>query len=243
MLRLIFIFLATLIPLSAQLPRNCTQALVGIADNWNSSKVTLTLYEKHGKTWKPVTAPWPGRLGKSGLAWGRGLHKNPPSKAPVKHEGDWRAPAGIFAIGGAYGYAKNVPHHALLPYRQITTRDLWFEDRHSKYYNQHRILDHEPKAAWEKKAQMRQNDHAHSLKLYIAHNDAILGGKPIPGLGSAIFFHIWRGGGSRPTAGCTTMPETKLKELIARINPARHPVYILLPKSEYQRLRAPWKLP
>jgi len=245
MTRFLFTLLTILLPLSAfaQIPRNCTQVLIGIADGWNSSKVTLTLYQKHGKQWKPVTAPWPGRLGKSGLAWGYGIHKKVASTAPVKHEGDWRAPAGIFAIGGAYGYAPNIQHNAKLPYRQITTRDLWFEDRASRYYNRHQILDHEPKAAWEKKAQMRQNDHAHSLKLYIAHNDAILGGKPVPGLGSAIFFHIWRGGGTRPTAGCTTMPETKLKALIASIDPARHPVYVLLPKSEYQRLRKSWKLP
>ena len=74
----------------------------------------------------------------------------------------------------------------------------------------------------QKKGQMRQNDHAHSLKLYIGHNDAILGGRPVPGLGSAIFFHIWRGGGSTATAGCTTMHETMLKQLIARIARQRH---------------------
>ena len=90
---------------------------------------------------------------------------------------------------------------------------------------------------------MRQNDHAHSLKLYIGHNDSMLGGKAIPGLGSAIFFHIWRGGGSRPTAGCTTMHESKLKQLIATIDPTRNPVYILLPKAEYQQQRSLWKLP
>ena len=90
---------------------------------------------------------------------------------------------------------------------------------------------------------MRQNDYAHSLKLYIAHNDAILGGKPVPGLGSAIFFHIWRGGGSKATAGCTTMHESKLKQLIATIDPSKNPVYVLLPQAEYQSLRSTWKLP
>ncbi len=45
--------------------------------------------------------------------------------------------------------------------------------------------------------EMRQHDDAHSLKLYIAHNDAILGGEAIPGRGSAIFLHIWRDDGER----------------------------------------------
>jgi len=243
MLRLFIILILTTLSLAAQMPRNCTQALVGIADGWNSSKVTLTLYQKKGSKWIPSGSSWQGRLGKSGLAWGNGLHGKAASNAPAKKEGDWRAPAGIFTIGGAYGYALKIQRHPKLPYRRITSRDLWVEDRTSPHYNQHIILNHTPKTVWEKKAQMRQGDHAHSLKLYIAHNDAILGGRPTPGLGSAIFFHIWRGGGSRPTAGCTTMAEPKLKQLIAAIDPAKHPVYILLPKAEYQRLRKGWKLP
>lgn len=182
-------------------------------------------------------------MGKSGLAWGYGIHPNIQSKAPVKREGDKRAPAGIFKIGGAYGYAGQIQKHPALSYRKVSPRDLWVEDRNSPYYNRHLVLDHSPASSWEKKAQMRQNDHAHSLKLYIAHNDAILGGKPISGRGSAIFFHIWRGGGSKSTAGCTTMAEGQLKQLIARIDPSKNPVYILLPQSEYVRLRSAWKLP
>ena len=90
---------------------------------------------------------------------------------------------------------------------------------------------------------MRQGDYAHSLKLYIAHNDAILGGKPAPGRGSAIFFHVWRDGGSKSTAGCTTMDKGQLSKMIAQIDPAKNPVYILLPQAEYQQLRGQWKLP
>ncbi len=243
MLRTLSILILTAISLTAQVPRNCTQALIGIADDWNASKVTLTLYQKQGGKWKPSGASWAGRLGKKGLAWGQGLHGKVPSKAPTKKEGDWRAPAGIFTIGGAYGYALNIQRHPQLPYRRITNRDLWVEDRTSPHYNKHIILTHTATTAWEKKAQMRQGDHAHSLKLYIAHNDAILGGRPTPGLGSAIFFHIWRGGGTRPTAGCTTMAEPKLKQLIAALDPTKRPVYILLPKAEYQQLRKIWKLP
>ncbi len=243
MIRIFVLLTLSSLSLFAQIPKNCTQALVGITNGWNASKVTLTLYEKKHGVWKPVLPSWQGRLGKKGLAWGKGLHKQIRSKAPRKHEGDWRAPAGIFAIGGAYGYAAQIKRNPKLPYRHITSRDLWVEDRTSPYYNRHIILNHSPSTPWEKKAQMRQNDHAHSLKLYIGHNDAILGGHPTPGLGSAIFFHIWRGGGTRPTAGCTTMDEKKLKQLIATIDPSKHPVYVLLPKAEYRALKSSWNLP
>jgi L,D-peptidoglycan transpeptidase YkuD (ErfK/YbiS/YcfS/YnhG family) len=205
--------------------------------------VSLTLYEKKDKHWVANGASWQARLGKNGLAWGLGLHPGIRSSAPTKIEGDKRAPAGIFKIGGAYGYAASIEHHPQLPYRQITPKDLWVEDMSSPHYNRHLVIDNEPTTSWQRKAQMRQNDHAHSLKLYIGHNDAMLGGKPVPGRGSAIFFHIWRDGGERATAGCTTMPENMLTRLIARIDPGQMPVYVLLPEFEYRHFKKSWGLP
>jgi L,D-peptidoglycan transpeptidase YkuD (ErfK/YbiS/YcfS/YnhG family) len=133
-----------------------------------------------------------------------------------------------------------IKKHPKLFYRQVTSRDLWVEDPKSPSYNKHLVLDHEPTSAWEKKQQMKQDDYPHSLKLFIAHNAA-----PTisPGQGSAIFFHIWRGGGSKPTAGCTTMEEKKLRELIAWVDPDKQPIYVLLPEAEYQAKKAEWKLP
>ncbi|MEM1084188.1 MAG: L,D-transpeptidase family protein [Verrucomicrobiota bacterium] len=239
MLRLL-LFLALLLPLSAfELPRKSTQCIVGIANSWDSTKVTLTAYEKHRGQWKPVLGPWPGRLGKSGMIWGLGLHPNPPA-AKLKREGDWRAPAGVFRIGGAWGYDAAIKKHPKLFYRQITKRDLWVEDSKSEHYNRHLILDHDPASPWEMKQQMRQGDHAHSLKLFIAHNAPP---RITPGGGSAIFFHIWRSGGSKPTAGCTTISEERLRQMIAWIDPGKEPVYVLLPKAEYAKYRADWKLP
>ena len=229
----LLIFILTAIAVSAQVPRGSTQAIVGVTSGWNSSHVTLHIYEKKGKTWQLVGSPWKGRLGKNGLAWGRGIHPQIQSSAAVKKEGDKRAPAGIFKIGGAYGYAAQIKKTNLLKYHQITPKDLWVEDSKSPHYNKHLVLSHTPKTSWEKKAQMRQGDYAHALKLYIAHNDAIMGDKPIPGRGSAIFFHIWRGGGSKSTAGCTTMEKSKLSQMISVIDPNKQPVYILLPQSEY----------
>jgi len=234
------LFAALFLPAQAfELPAASTQCLVGIADDWNSSSATLQLYQKSGGRWVAEGAPWQSRLGKSGLVWGKGLHAAP-AHAPPKQEGDGRSPAGVFAIGGAWGYDPSIRKQPLLGYRQVTSRDLWIEDPASPQYNSHVILDHEPASAWEKKQQMKQSDPAHALKLFIAHNAPP---KAVPNCGSSIFFHIWRGGGSRPTAGCTSMEEAKLRALVARIDPARHPLYILLPKAEYATCRAAWKLP
>ena len=222
-----------------ELPAESKQCLVGIADNWNSSFATLIWYEKGPVGWKQKGASWKARLGKNGLVWGRGLHPIPQG-GRTKKEGDRRAPAGVFDLGGAWGYAPSIKKSPNLSYVQVTSRSLWYEDVNSPYYNQYRQIEHEPRTTAEKKAQMKQGDYAHSLKLFIAHNAYP---RITPGAGSSIFFHIWRNGGGSATFGCTTMSEGNLKNFIASVEPAKRPVYVLLPKAEYDQYRGPWKLP
>lgn len=239
LLFLLFLFSGVSRVAAFELPASSGQCLVGVADDWNSSRVTLSLYEKSGGKWKLAGPAWQGRLGRDGLVWGLGLHPVPRGVA-VKKEGDWRSPAGVFRIGGVWGYEASVKRNPALSYRQITPRDLWVEDPSSPQYNRHLVLDHDPATAWEKKQQMKQTDPAHALKLFIAHN---AGSKIVPGAGSSIFFHIWRADGGKPTAGCTTMAEGQLRKLIARMDPSRQPVYVLLTRADYEKYKGPWKLP
>lgn len=234
-----FLFLLLSLPLLGQGISRSQQAVVAYAKSWSSSSADLYLYEKSGTHWGRIEGPIKVRLGRNGLVWGVGIHRNP-AGATIKAEGDGKSPAGIFHIGGAWGDAATIKKHPNLPYRKVTPQDLWVEDSQSPYYNQHLVIPHAPKTNWEKAQQMKQNDEAHSLKLFIAHNPPP---KATPNAGSAIFFHIWRGGGSKPTAGCTTMAESNLKRLVARIDPNKRPVYVLLPIAEYQAMRGPWKLP
>ncbi len=220
------------------LPRVSSQVLLGITEGWNNSYVSLQSFERNDNQWVPTSEVWKGRLGRNGSSWGIGLHPSQPGKQKV--EGDGRTPAGVFSIGGVWGYAPKCQKHPNTPYRQITSRDLWVEDRASSKYNQHIILNRDPSSQWEKDAQMRQGDYAHSLKLFIAHNAPP---KAISGKGSAIFFHIWRGGGSKATAGCTTMKEEKLRSLISNVDPTKNPTYVILPRTEYNRLKGIWQLP
>ena len=239
-IRILIFTLLALLPVAAfQLPSGTRQCLVGKAADWNATTVTLRLYEKQGAVWKLVGAPWQARLGKNGLVWGHGLHPLP-AGVLTKKEGDARSPAGVFSLGGAWGYDARIRKHPELPYRQVTSRDLWVEDPTSADYNRNVILEREPKSVWEKKQQMKQGDAAHSLKLFIAHNAPP---KVIPEAGSAIFFHVWRGGGTRTTAGCTTMEKPKLEWLISEIDPTQQPLYVLLPVAEYEKFRRAWQLP
>lgn len=243
-MKTLFLLPALLLSMSSlspafELPGSSRQCLLGLAEGWDASTVTLRLFEKTGSEWHLVSGPWKGRLGKSGLVWGLGLQPVPEGAA-IKREGDWRTPAGVFKIGGAWGYAEDTARHPDLPYHQITSRDLWVEDPASPLYNQHVRLKGEPSTAWETKQQMKQDDPAHSLKLFIAHNAPP---DVRPGAGSSIFFHIWRADGTKPTAGCTTMSGQNLRALIAGIDPAKNPLYVILPQAEYDQLRTKWRLP
>jgi L,D-peptidoglycan transpeptidase YkuD (ErfK/YbiS/YcfS/YnhG family) len=223
------------------IPPETKQLIVGVARDWDDSHVVLQRYERRGASWVAVGRAVPGRLGRDGLAWGRGLH--PRQTGRQKREGDMRAPAGVFRLGGLYG---DMPVERLrlrpgMSYHRVTTDCLWVEDPESEFYNRHiraKVPGH--LTDWEKKQQMKQNDYAHELKLLIHHNTWP---DIEPGAGSAIFFHIWRKSGALPASGCTVMSRDDLIELAQWVDPALSPVYVLLPIAEYERLRHKWGLP
>ena len=85
---------------------------------------------------------------------------------------------------------------------------------------------------------MRPGDFAYHWLIEIRHNSD----PPIPGEGSAIFFHIRRGV-NRPTTGCTTMAEEDLVRMIKWLRASAHPCYTLLTAGEYSAKCQDWNLP
>jgi hypothetical protein len=64
---------------SSAVPPGSRQIVVGIAADWNAQHVTLAKFtRKKGGIWKQDGDSWAGRVGKKGLAWGRGLHPHDP---------------------------------------------------------------------------------------------------------------------------------------------------------------------
>jgi hypothetical protein len=45
------------------------------------------------------------------------------------------------------------------------------------------------------------------------------------------------------TAGCTAMDDAALQSLLRWLDRRRQPRFVLLPRAEYERLRAVWLLP
>ena len=220
-------------------PDDCTQLIVGIGPGWNSMHGHLQRFERAPEgNWSPVAPAVPVLFGKSGIAWGSGL-AGQNENGLRKTERDGRAPAGIFRIGKIYTYDAQLPAGSDYPFHQVTTADAWSDDVRSPDYNRFvTIPDPANPPPWFAKQKMRHNDFAYRWLVEIRHNSD----PPVPGAGSAIFFHIRRGV-DRPTAGCTTRAEPDLVKLIIWLRAPRHPCYVLLPASEYDTKRQTWHLP
>jgi L,D-peptidoglycan transpeptidase YkuD (ErfK/YbiS/YcfS/YnhG family) len=244
MKRVILVFFLGLVPMlgpaKGQVPPQCRQLVVAVADSWDHSRARLMRFERGKGGWEPV-APGPVNvlLGRSGLAWGRGAHVIPRG-APggMKREGDGRAPAGCFAITKIFGYDPALPVGAKFPYRQVGPWDAWSDDPGNPYYNRHVVVDPRKVPRWFDSARMRHGDAAYRWLVEVRHN----ADPPVPGSGSAIFFHIRRGP-DRKTAGCTTMAESDLVTMIRWLREKENPYYVLLPRADYEILRESWGLP
>jgi len=218
-----------------------TQMVVVTTSGWNAVEGRLQRFERAsgGKKWQPIGDSFPVVVGKSGLAWGSGMVTVAPvdSADPIKKEGDGRAPAGVFHLSTAFGYAPQEQTGWKMPYVSLTSSVECVDDSNSKFYN--RVVDRGTVAAdWNSSEHMLRPDELYRWGIVVDHN----AGPARPGGGSCIFLHIWRGAGIG-TVGCTAMPRERVESLLSWLDPAREPLLVQLPASEYKRLRKGWHLP
>jgi zinc D-Ala-D-Ala dipeptidase len=222
-------------------PASAEQLIVVTTPGWDSITGTLTMYERAPSgAWQRRGNAWAIVVGRTGLAWGRGIIPVQAMAGPVKHEGDGRAPAGIFGLGTAFGYAPPDSARWLhLPYVQATTALECVDDPGSRWYNQVLLRSSaRPSPDWNSSEIMRLSSNEYLWGVVVEHNTA----PAVPGDGSCIFLHVW-GGPTEPTVGCTAMAEPNLLDLMHWLDPKRNPVLVQLPAEEYHRLRKQWQLP
>ncbi|MDR6695505.1 L,D-transpeptidase family protein [Stenotrophomonas sp. 1337] len=220
---------------------NARQLIVVTSETWDSTQGQLQAFVRDGKHWRRHGQAFPVALGRTGSAWGLGLHPAQ-TDGPQKQEGDGRSPAGVFALGSAFGYAITRPGTAMT-YQPMLESSYCMDVPASPFYN--RIVDAKKvgsAAIAGSTEPMRldlhnQGDVRYREGFVIAHNP-----DNQPGKGSCIFAHLWRQPGEA-TAGCTAMPEVRMQALLDWLRPQDTPRFVLLPRAEYQRLQAQWKLP
>jgi D-alanyl-D-alanine dipeptidase len=181
-------------------------------------------------------------VGKNGLGWAAGVVPTDDLATrgtldPVKKEGDGKAPAGVFRLSTAFGYAAQEQAGWRMPYVNLTQSVECVDDIGSKFYNH--VVDRAAVSPdWNSSEHMLGSDELYRWGIVVDYNV-----NPVtPGNGSCIFLHIWRGQG-KGTAGCTAMPQEQLESVLAWLDPARKPLLVQLPFPQYEELRRHWNLP
>ena len=221
--------------------QNSRQMVLVLTDTWDSDHGILRRYTRQGDGWQDAGTAQAVTIGRAGAAWGLGLHPAQGDGGPVKHEGDGRSPAGVFAIGEAFGYAQHADTG--LAYTPMHATSYCVDVSGSPLYN--RIVDARvvgTDAVKDATEHMRldlanHGDQRYRLGFVIEHNQS-----QQPTAGSCIFAHLWKHPGA-PTAGCTAMAPATMQSLQTWLRSEQHPVFVLLPRQAYERLHESWQLP
>ncbi|WP_249745509.1 cell wall-binding protein [Mesobacillus boroniphilus] len=181
------------------------QLILVTAANYDSNKAKIRTFEK-------VDGKWYERLNVSGYLGKYGF-------ADVMREGGKESPRGKYSIGTAFG--RFVNPGTKLPYRKITSDDVWVDDSASPLYN-----------TWQKaSANNGQWNSAEKMDIPLYNYGFVINyntEKRVPGAGSAIFFHV----GDNYTLGCTATPQNYVLSILRWLDPAKNPVIIQAPEGE-----------
>ncbi len=201
-----------------------------------AARVRLFERENAAANWRSRGDAFDASLGRTGLAWGRGLH---PSglEGPSKKEGDGKSPAGGFDLREVTGYAPEPPPGTRLAYRTAATDLRCVDDPASSFYNR-LVNETQVRKDWASAEKMRRADDLYRFVIWVGHND----GPPVAGAGSCIFLHLRFSTGS-VTEGCTAMGEEAMEQLLRWLDPARRPVLVQIPEPLWPKLVREWGLP
>jgi L,D-peptidoglycan transpeptidase YkuD (ErfK/YbiS/YcfS/YnhG family) len=183
-----------------EVPAGGTQIMTVTSPKQVSTYATFNAFSFTGVTWAHKWGPWTARIGYNGFA-------SPGDKV----EGDGRTPQGTYGIEFMFGVNPNPGVH--FSWRHAYSYDYWDDDPTSARYN-----------LWTNIRTQSAGKHPepmHQVPVYnyaavIAYNTA-----RVPGNGSAIFLHVGNGG---DTAGCVSLPQTRLLQVLRWLDPTAHPV-------------------
>ena len=133
--------------------------------------------------------------------------------AADKREGDGATPMGDWTIKGVLLRPERIAPDPMpaLPWRWIRANDGWSDDPADPAYNRPvnlpRPTSHE---------RLARDDQAYDAIVVLGHNDA----PPVPGMGSAIFFHQWvigADGAPKPTEGCVAIAPEDMRVVLGML--------------------------
>jgi L,D-peptidoglycan transpeptidase YkuD (ErfK/YbiS/YcfS/YnhG family) len=184
---------------------NATRVITATAPSTGSTSGTVQAWQRSGAGWVRYGAAMTAYFGSDGL-----------TTAPSESRS--ATPIGSFTLTQAFGALPN-PGTAL-PYRQTTVADWWISEPGPLYNTEQHC------SAGCAFAQGAPNEHLVTERPY--YNYAVViddntTNSPTgvrQGAGSAFFLHVTT---YSPTAGCVSIPQDRLVELLRWLAPAAHP--------------------
>ncbi|MFJ9351510.1 L,D-transpeptidase [Streptomyces sp. NPDC101237] len=178
------------------------QLITAEAPTTDSTSGTVTWWERRDGQWAQVgTAP--ARFGSKGLVEGA-----------ARQQGTNTTPTGLYDLPFGFGI-RPAPAGTSVDYRAVTADSWWCEDNDSASYNRWaEPLPADCRAAEAEKLSSYTTQYTHALVVGFNYE------RPVHGRGAGIFLHV---NGSGATAGCVSVPEEAMQEILRWTNPARAP--------------------
>lgn len=220
--------------------KDSLQMVVVITPSWNSPNGKLQRFARKDidSPWTPVGKKASVVVGKSGLGWS-GEYREFRLPGPYKIEGDYKAPAGAFILGPAFGFEKKPQDKIKLFYLPIVKTTVCVDDPNSKFYG--RIIDSAKAARKDWRTAEKMIDYpGYKFGVMIDYN---MGERLSSNVGSCIFMHVIDNRDKDGTRGCTAIPEQPMLNLLNWLDPHENPVLVQMPKLQYQHLIETWNLP
>ncbi|WP_424215641.1 L,D-transpeptidase family protein [Streptomyces sp. BI20] len=179
-----------------------SQLLVALAPDAASTTGRLSWWERrNGRWWQVGSAP--ARFGAGGLTEGS-----------TRTQGTSTTPTGLFGLPWAFGL-RPAPPGTSHPYRRVTPDSWWCQDNASSSYN--RWVEPLPADCAPGEAERLADyvgQYAHALVVDYNYE------RPVRGRGAGIFLHV---DGRGATAGCVSVAEPVMRELLRWADPGRRP--------------------
>lgn len=170
----------------------------------------VTLWVRGDDGWRAQARARDGRTGYGGLVEGT-----------RRRQGTGTTPLGTYGLISAFGtHARRAGWD--LAYREIARGDFWVEDNGSRFYNRYR---NQRQGGFRWRLPVTAENGSERLTDYpVQYEYSVVTSfnrTQVRHRGAGIFLHV---NGSGATAGCVSAPRRFLVAVLARLDPAAHPV-------------------
>ncbi|WP_089103170.1 L,D-transpeptidase family protein [Streptomyces hyaluromycini] len=191
-------------PLPAQLADTGggSQLITAQASALSSTSGTLTWWERRDGQWAQVGSA-AARFGAKGLVEG-----------DKRQQGTNTTPTGLYDLPFGFGL-QAAPTGTSVEYRPVTANSWWCQDNDSASYNRWvEPLPSDCRAAESEKLSSYTTQYAYALVIGFNYS------QPVRGRGAGIFLHV---NGQGATAGCVSVPEEAMREIVRWADPKKAP--------------------